>query len=393
MKLRKSGEILLAIAASLSSALLITACGNDHTIDFVYATSSKNNPGQVAVFKLDSGSGLLRVLATSPYPTGSRNPIAEVGSPDSKNLYVVNRDDNTVLQFAVGTDGKLYPQNTYNTPGGFPVGVAISHDGAYLYVVDTYQPGYTDPIPGPGAVVVYPITSSGALGTPVPNGNLEYFPVGFFPVGIVALGNGNSVYVASKGGGPNNEPGRIYEFSVAGASASVPGALIPIGTGSVPAGISPTGLASTGNSNFVYATDSTANLVYGFAVDSTGNLTGVPNSPFKTTGQFPVAATVDSTSTFLYVVNYDSGNINSFLIDGKGSLAPGKTTATGAGPTCLSIEPAQGKYLYVSNFLDGTVSGFQLDTTSGSLVGIQNSPYATPGQTTCVTALLNVSAN
>ena len=95
--------------------------------------------------------GALTQLAQSPYPSGGRNPVAEVVSPNHENLYVVNRDDNTVVQFAIGSDGKLYPQATVNTPGGFPVGVAINPAGTFLYVVDTYQPGYTDATPGPGA--------------------------------------------------------------------------------------------------------------------------------------------------------------------------------------------------------------------------------------------------
>ena len=49
---------------------------------------------------------------------------------------MVNEDDNTIVQFAIGNDGKLYPQNTYNTPGVFPVAVAVGGNrslrGGYL---------------------------------------------------------------------------------------------------------------------------------------------------------------------------------------------------------------------------------------------------------------------
>src|SRR3954464_8507624 len=99
MKLRKPGEILLAAAVLLSSAFLITACGNVgavRTIDFLYISASKSNPGQVAVYKIDGGSGILRQLPQSPYPTGGRNPITEVPSPDGTSLYVANHDENTV---------------------------------------------------------------------------------------------------------------------------------------------------------------------------------------------------------------------------------------------------------------------------------------------------------
>ena len=222
MKLRKSGESLLAAAVLLSSAFLMNACGVGAvpTIDFLYITASKANPGQVAVYKIDGGSGILRQLPQSPYPTGGRNPIAEVPSPNGKSLYVANRDENTVIQFAVGPDGKLYPQTTVNTPGGFPVGLAVNASGTLLYVVDTYQPGYTDATPGPGAVVVYPIyetgpaceTASGAIAVPgalckpIANGLLPYFPVGFAPIGVNVLSDDKTVYVVSKGSA--EQPGR-----------------------------------------------------------------------------------------------------------------------------------------------------------------------------------------
>jgi len=43
--------------------------------------------------------------------------VAEAVSSDNTNLYVVNQDDNTIVQFIIGNDGKVYPQNTVNTRG------------------------------------------------------------------------------------------------------------------------------------------------------------------------------------------------------------------------------------------------------------------------------------
>jgi 6-phosphogluconolactonase len=397
MKLRKPGEILLAAAVLLSSALLITACGVGavSTIDFLYITAAKSNPGQVAVYKIDGGSGILRQLPQSPYPTGGRNPITEVPTANGKNLYVANRDENTIVQFAVGTDGKLYPQTTVNTPGGFPVGLAVNKSGTLLYVVDTYQPGYTDATPGPGAVVVYPIyetgpacqTASGAVAVPgalcqpIANGLLPYFPVGFAPIGINVLPDEKTVYVVSRGAAA--QPGRVYEFST-----DTTGKLTPIGTGFIQVGVAPTAITSTPSGSFVYVTDSGGNKVYGFAPDANGNLLGVPSSPFNTDVQ-PIALTVDQTSKFLYVVNYTTGSVLPYIIKADGSLTVGTSFATGAGPTCAVIEPKQNKYMFVSNFLDGTVSGYQINPTTGALVGIQGSPYPTPGLSTCAASVVN----
>ncbi|HEX3940164.1 MAG TPA: beta-propeller fold lactonase family protein, partial [Acidobacteriaceae bacterium] len=116
MKSRNFGRIVLAVGAALGLGLGVTACGPSNTIDFLYVTASKQNPGQISVYSVDSESGALIQLRDSPYSSGGRNPVADVASPNGKNLYVVNHDDNTVVEFAVGTDGKLYPQQTCNTP-------------------------------------------------------------------------------------------------------------------------------------------------------------------------------------------------------------------------------------------------------------------------------------
>ena len=61
--------------------------------------------------------------------------MAEAVSADYGSLFVVNQDDNTIVQFVIGTDGKLYPYNTVNTPGIFPLAIAANKSN--LFVVDT----------------------------------------------------------------------------------------------------------------------------------------------------------------------------------------------------------------------------------------------------------------
>ena len=177
MKFSKFGRAMLAAVLSLGVAAAFTACGYHDTIDFVYVTNSKNNPGQIDVFLVRANSGQLIPIPDSPYPSGGRNPVGLVTSPNSPYLYVINHDDNTIVEFGIGTDAKLYPQHTYNTPGTFPNAIAINSAGTFLFVTDTYQPQYTEANPGPGALVVYPINSDGSLGTPVANGNLSYYPL------------------------------------------------------------------------------------------------------------------------------------------------------------------------------------------------------------------------
>ena len=169
MKFNKSGQLLLVSAASLLVAGLLTACGATNTVDFVYVTSAQaagsNNYGEVDVFEVNLRSGFMRQIPTSPFPSGGRNPVADAVSSDYQNLYVVNQDDNTIVQFAIGSDGKLYPQNTVNTPGIYPMAVAVS--GSNLFVLDTYQPLTTcsNTAPCSGSIASYPVGSRFRLHT------------------------------------------------------------------------------------------------------------------------------------------------------------------------------------------------------------------------------------
>ena len=138
----------------------------DPAIQSIFFTSlaSKQNPGQISVYKVDSEAGALYQITDSPYGSGGRNPVADVASANGKNLYVINHDDNTMVEFAIGTDGKLYPQQTCNIPGSYPMQLAINQAGTYLYVVETYQPNFSTSIPGPGGLVVFPLNANGQAG-------------------------------------------------------------------------------------------------------------------------------------------------------------------------------------------------------------------------------------
>ena len=160
-------------------------------------------PARSPSIVVEQGSGALTQIPDSPYSFPGRNPVALVTSPNGKYLYVVYHDDNTVVEYAIGTDGKLYPQHTYNTPGTEPTAITINSAGTLLFVVDTFQAGFTPANPGPGAVVVYPVNSDGSLGTNIANGNLPYWPVQFNPssVNVTALASRDSttdfVYVVN----------------------------------------------------------------------------------------------------------------------------------------------------------------------------------------------------
>src|ERR1700744_266127 len=126
MKLSKFGRTALASVVSLGMGLGMTACGPTNTIDFLYVTSSKQNPGQISVYKVESNIGALIPLDTSPYSSGGANPVSVATLTNGKELYVANHDSNTINVFAVGTDGTIAQQQSCTVPGSYPTQVTVN---------------------------------------------------------------------------------------------------------------------------------------------------------------------------------------------------------------------------------------------------------------------------
>ena len=401
MKLNKSSQLLLVSAASLLVAGLVTACAT-LTVDFVFVASSKaagtNGYGQIDVFEINQQSGFMRQIPTSPFPSGGRDPVAEAVSTDQTNLYVVNQDDNSIVQFVIGNDGKVYPQNTVNTPGIFPLAVAVS--GTNLYVVDTFQPLpiCSPAAPCSGSIAVLPITvgtgspPSDTLGSPVSNGSLNYWPLSLpskpndvmVPTGVNVLASGATVYVTAYDSSVNPFAGYVFAFA-----ASSGGGLTPL-NGGVPfsAGTHPSAIASDSTSSYVYVTDISDSDVHGFSVAS-GLLTPLSGSPFPA-GNQPSAIVADPKYPFIYVANSLDSTVTAYSI-GSGKLTSLGTYATGTQPVAIGIDPSTNHFLYTANYLgngvSGTVSGYELSPTTGTLINSQNSPYLSNAQPTAVAAI------
>ncbi|MGA2754388.1 MAG: beta-propeller fold lactonase family protein [Terracidiphilus sp.] len=403
MKFNKSSQLLLVGAASLLTASLVTACSQltqTLTVDFVYVACSKaagtNNYGEIDVFEINSESGRMRQIPTSPFPSQGRNPVAEAVSVDYGSLFVVNEDDNTIVQFGIGTDGKLYPYNTVNTPGIFPLAIAANKSS--LFVVDLYQPLpiCSSAEPCSGSIGVFPLTAASgstpvAIGAPVTNSavNGQYWPLTLsganashviVPTAVNVLASGADVYVTAYDSSVTPTVGYVFGFSVGSG-----GVLTPLSGSPFAAGVKPSAIASDATSTYVYVADFSSGNVRGYAVN-TGNLTPLAGSPFPA-GNQPTAIIVDPSYPYAYVANSLDSNVTGYSISSSGALTSIGTYASGLQPVAIGIDPSTEHFLYTLNFLDNTVSGFELSTTNGTLLDSQLSPFPSNDQPTAVAAI------
>ena len=420
MKFNKSSQLLLVSAASLLAASVVTACGT-LTTDFVFVTSSKaagtNNYGEIDVFEINRESGFMRQIPTSPFPSGGRDPVAEAVSTDQTNLYVVNQDDNSIVQFVIGNDGKVYPQNTTNTPGIYPMAVAVN--GTNLFVLDAYQPlpVCSTAAPCSGSIGAFPITigtganPSDPIGTATANGDLPYWPLcmtGYtfstvtstwncagaepdviVPTAVNVLGSGSYLYVTAYDSTVTPNRGYIFAFAVGSGGALTPvngGVPHDMGVGGSKHGVHPTAIASDSTSTYVYVTDSINGVVANYSVSS-GALTLIGDTP---SGNQPSAIVADPAYPYVYVANAVDSTVTAYSIS-SGLLTNLGTYASGTDPVAIGIDPSTNHFLYTANYLgngiNGTVSGFELSPTAGTLINSENSPYISNAQPTAVAAI------
>ena len=126
----------------------------------------------------------------------------------------------------------------------------------------------------------------------------------------------------------------------------------------------------------------------GYSVSS-GVLTALSGSPY-TAGNSPSAIVVNPAYNFVYVTNSTDSTVMLYSMK-SGVLTFQQTYTTGLYPIAIGIDPSTNRFLYTANYSpsesSGSVSGWQLSTTDGTLVISQNSPYSSNALPTAVAAV------
>jgi 6-phosphogluconolactonase (cycloisomerase 2 family) len=387
MKLKPMGRAATASMLSLAMALGVSSCSNDYTVAYLYMTTAKTLPhGLINAYQVNYQTGGLLPLDDSPVDGGGRNTVGLVVSPNSLFLYTVNHDDSDVVEFAIGTDGKLYPENTYNITGSLATAAAIDAAGKFLFVTFTYQNGpnntalYTTANPGPGGVTIFPINPDNTLGTP------STVNVGRAPIGIVATAT-NHVYVIEQDSASSANLIGFSENPATGALTLLPGETINPGnvasTGFA-TGPAPGGILANSAGTVLYVTDQTLNQVAAYSVAGNGIPTLIAGGTAVTDGG-PMGMTFDPSGKYLYVVAYSANTIDGYTLGASGQ--PVRSTvaasnATGTGPTCATTigapsnaNPSHAIYLYTSNALSNNITAEQLNPQNGDLEQVQGQPF------------------
>lgn len=285
---------------------------------FVYTANAGGNQSTVSALSASPSTGQLSPLAGSPYNAGSGS-IALASDFVRGRLYVANSQSGNISGFNINLNsGALSP--TASSPYAAESGIdslAVTPDGAFLYAVS----GSSANLWG------FSIDSGGAL-----------TPTGLAPT-LIAPGATSSSSVVV-------DPSGKYVYTTTASSGSA--------------------------------------SIYGFSLDSgTGALAPLAGFPLAIAGLVNESA-FDRSGKFFLVTGTNEfgtkGGIEVFSFDsGSGALT------LAAGPVEVGTDPAgvaldsSGKYAYVPNTADATISAFALDGSSGALTAVAGAPFASGG--------------
>jgi 6-phosphogluconolactonase len=257
-------------------------------------------------------------------------------------VYVTNLVDNTVSQYG-SMGGLLAPLSPPTVEAGVgPSGVAVSPDGASVYVTN-----HTSDF-SPGSLSQYSVSAAGTLMPKSP----ATVPVGIGPVQVAVSPDGRHAYVA------NIDANTVSQFMVGGD-----GTLTATSPPTVATGASPWGVAVSPDTSSVYVTNAGAGTVSQYSVDTDGTLT--PKSPATVTaGSSPLGVAVSPNGESAYVVNEGNGgvigpgSVSQYSVGADGTLTPKSPAVVGADafPFQVAVHP-DGRSAYVTIFDNGFGGG------------------------------------
>ena len=284
--------------------------------EYLYVTNK--NDGSIWQYAVD-GSGYLGFVESTIIPianTFRSNPTGITFNANNSLIYVSSYTNNVIYTFNLlaGSGGALEFNNDIinQIPGGGPNCITVSPDDSYLYVCNGQN----------GTIGSYPIDSDGGIS----NMDQGYNSNGSLPSGI-AFSFGKTFYITNQL--DNNYT--VYDVnSYSNLNLGLNG--YTAGDEEVNA---PQGIVFTADGQFAFVAQSGSGIVDIYAVSS-GKLSSLVGS--VSTGGSPTGLAISSSGGFLYVGNKTYNTVMIYQINisnGNAALNLVDSVQTGNGPSGL----------------------------------------------------------
>lgn len=274
-------------------------------------------------------------------------------------VYVTNSTTKTLAGFTIGTGTLTAVPNSPLSLGYTAVDAVVTPDNAFVYVA------------GPGAIYVYKINSDGSVTAPSGGAGAQIVNV----VSLAISPDGNWLF------GLDNTTTVLDEFKIDKSNGSLTSvAAIPYSVSNAVVAQKMVRVSPVGNLVFI-ALGTGGDIVFTLntttgAVANSQQLSLGPNG--KTSDN---ALAIDSTGSYLYIARSgDNGGVAVYTIGSGGVLnsITGSPFTAGAQPFFVVLDTT-GKYLYVANRSESTISGYSIGTGS-ALTALSGSPYSSGSQ-------------
>ena len=285
--------------------------------------------------------------------TGTGTGTGGGGTSGTNRVYVLASAAETISGFTIGAGTLTAVPGNPLADSFVPQAAAITPNGKYLYAA------------GPGTINVYPVASDGSMSlanTVIASVvSLAISPDGQWMFGLDAL----------------NQVLDEWQINSDGTLA----ALTPVSYSTGGGVFAPRALTISPSGAFIFAALGTAGVA-GFTLDtSRGAAAQTQTLKPLNTQTSDSALAVDSGSALLYLARSGTNaGLSVYTIGSAGVLVPvaGSPYAIGGGASSIALE-GTGKYVYVANRSDSTISGFLIGT-GGVLSALTGSPFAAGAQ-------------
>ncbi len=347
------------VSATMTGFTIAPVTVQVDTTVFAYATNFDSN--NVSQYKIES-NGTLTALATGTVATDNQ-PYSISVEPTGEYVYVSNWNSSSVSQFRIGADGTLTKIGTGSVAtGAFPNAVIIGPTDQYAYVANL----------GDNSISQYKIGIDGQL-TPMDTPKVA---AGANPAIVVVDPKNKFAYAGNFGANaqtPPLGPSTISLYTVSqtdGSLTAMPGA-----AATAPTGSGPSSIVIDPSAKYLYAANLGDNTINQYTINPDGTLSSITNvgAPAGTvsTGQRPAGMAIDPTGKYVYVANQTDGTISQYTVGIDGGLTAMTTAAVtaggaGASTSSVTVDPT-GKYVYATNRGDTTIAEFSIDSVTGAL--------------------------
>jgi len=333
----------------------------------VYAADMAND--QIAIFNVEQDGSLTYV---DSYATGD-GPYSLALQPARNLLYVANRNDGTLDQFQIQANGHLQAiAPALQVANSSLESVVIDNSGSFLYAADLPDDKIWQFRIGEDGAVIPLDTPSISVDSKVVPRTLKVSPVS----DRLYLSDGNSQSI-------NGNGAAMIPFYIDEAGELNPMTIKQIAMDAHPSDlVFTTGKALTAHNTAAYVINSGEDNVSQFLLDDDGALTPFgENAP--ATGDNPTDIAAHPTGKYIYVANYNDDTVSQFRRVTSSLVAQeideleeigGGDIATDLGPAALAVHPS-GNHLYVANKDNNSITRFNIAASGVLSIEANEDPY------------------